>query len=338
MRLLVTGGAGFIGSNFIHHWRSKYPKDELVNLDALTYAGNLENLSDIEGQPGYRFIKGDITNAKQVHEAMKGCQVVVHFAAESFVDRSILGPQVFITTNVIGSQVLFDAAREEGVQKFVHVSTDEVYGSLGAEGMFTEQTPYAPNNPYSASKAASDLLARSYFKTFDFPVVITHCSNNYGPYQFPEKFIPLFILRTMEGKPLPLYGDGQNVRDWVHVSDHCRGLEQIVLEGKVGETYNFGGNCERTNLQIAQYICDRLGQSHELITFVKDRPGHDLRYAIDSTKAERELGYQATITIEDVLPELIDWYRDHEGWWQRILSGEYKNFHKQWYGERGGGD
>ncbi|RJO74294.1 MAG: dTDP-glucose 4,6-dehydratase [Myxococcales bacterium] len=337
MRLLVTGGAGFIGSNFVQFWLDRHPADELVVFDALTYAGNLENLSDLNDRRGYRFVKGRIEDAEAVRRAMDGGEVVVHFAAESFVDRSIVGPQVFVTTNVVGSQVLFDAAREAGVRLFVHVSTDEVYGSLGSTGRFSEETPYAPGNPYSASKAASDLLALAYYKTFGFPVVITHGSNNYGPYQFPEKFIPLFILRAMEGKPLPLYGDGLNVRDWIHVRDHCLGLALIVERGKAGETYNFGGDCERTNLEIARRICELAGRSDALIQFVKDRPGHDRRYAIDYAKAARELGFAPTTSIEAALPEVFRWYADHEPWWRHILSGEYQNFYAQWYAERGGG-
>ena len=335
MRIMVTGGAGFIGGNFIHYWRRRHPDDEIINLDALTYAGNLENLKDFEKDPKLSFVKGSITDPATVRRAMENAEVVVHFAAESFVDRSIVGPQVFVTTNVLGSQILFDAARELGVRKFVHVSTDEVYGALGETGFFTEETAYAPNNPYSASKAASDLIALSYHRTFGFPVVITHCSNNYGPYQFPEKFIPLFMIRAMEGKPLPLYGDGSNVRDWIHVEDHLRGIEMIVEKGEAGETYNFGGDSERTNLEIAKRICELTGRPETLITFVTDRPGHDYRYAIDFSKARRELGFEATISFEDALKELLEWYRSNEDWWRRILSGEYKNFYEKWYGERG---
>ncbi len=338
MQLLVTGGSGFIGSNFIQLWRARHPADTLVNLDALTYAGNLENLKDLDDDPHYRFIRGDITDPQVVAEAMHGCEVVVHFAAESFVDRSIVGPQVFVTTNVLGSQILFDAAREAGLRLFVHVSTDEVYGSLGPEGLFDEDSPYAPNNPYSASKAASDLLARSYFQTFDFPVLITHCSNNYGPFQFPEKFIPLFMIHAMEGRSLPLYGDGQNIRDWIHVEDHCLGLALAIEKGQPGDVYNFGGDCERTNLDIAKQICALTGQPESLIQLVKDRPGHDRRYAIAYDKAQRELGFAPTRMIEDALPGLLEWYRENEGWWRRIQSGEYKNFYQSWYAERGMGN
>jgi dTDP-glucose 4,6-dehydratase len=336
MQLLVTGGAGFIGSNFIHGWLARHPGDVLVNLDSLTYAGNLENLTDIANLPNYRFIHGSICDSETVRNAVDGCEVVVHFAAESFVDRSIVGAQVFIETNVLGTQILFDAARDAGVKRFIYVSTDEVYGSLGPTGVFTEKSPLEPNNPYSASKASGDLLARSYFKTFGFPVITTHCSNNYGPYQFPEKFIPLFMIRAMQDKPLPLYGDGGNVRDWIHVSDHCRGIELVIEKGCEGEVYNFGGECERSNVAIAREICRLTGKPESLIQFVKDRPGHDRRYAVSNDKVNAELGFEPSGPIEARLPELLDWYRAQEPWWQRILSGEYKNFYQKWYGDERG--
>lgn len=335
MRLLVTGGAGFIGSNFIHFWMQRHFADSIVNLDALTYAGNLENLATVSQRENYRFVKGSICDAGLVAEAMQGCDVVVHFAAESFVDRSIVGPQVFIETNVMGTQVLFDAALKAGVQRVILVSTDEVYGALGETGVFTEESPLAPNNPYSASKAAADLLARAYHKTFGLPVITTHCSNNYGPYQFPEKFIPLFMIRAMDNEPLPLYGDGGNIRDWIHVEDHCRGIEAVIEKGNIGDVYNFGGECERSNLAIAKEICRLTERPESLITFVKDRPGHDWRYAVSNEKVQRELGFEPSHRLEEALPELLDWYRINESWWRRILSGEYKDFYAKWYGEGG---
>lgn len=334
MRLLVTGGAGFIGSNFIRHWLAGHPADAIVNVDALTYAGNLENLHDLSAHPGYRFVHLDIRDGAGLLPLLQGVDCVVHFAAESHVDRSIVGPGAFIQTNVVGSQVLFDAARQAAVPRFVHISTDEVYGSLGLDGTFHEDTPYAPNSPYSASKAASDLLARSYYKTYGFPVIITHASNNYGPYQFPEKFIPLFILNAFAGKPLPLYGQGENRRDWLHVSDHCAGIEAAILKGKVGEVYNFGGECERDNLSIARAICAQTGRPETLIHFVKDRPGHDFRYAIDTSKARRELGFAPSHTLEAALPGLIAWYAENAQWVAHIQSGDYLRFIDSWYAER----
>lgn len=334
MRLLVTGGAGFIGSNFIRYWLVAHPTSEVVNVDSLTYAGNLESVSDLLGHPGYRFAQLDIREGERLLPLLEGVDCVVHFAAESHVDRSILGPGTFIQTNIVGSQVLFDAARSAKVPRFVHISTDEVYGSLGSEGRFREDSPYAPNSPYSASKAASDLLARSYYKTYGFPVIITHASNNYGPYQFPEKFIPLFILNALAGKSLPLYGQGENRRDWLHVNDHCAGIEAAILRGKPGEVYNFGGECERDNLSIARAICRLTGRDESLIHFVKDRPGHDFRYAIDTAKARRELGFVPRHTLEEALPDLIAWYQTQHDWVAHIESGDYRRFINSWYGER----
>ena len=283
-RMLVTGGCGFIGSNFVKYILAKNPNYEVVNYDALTYAGNLENLADIESHPRYRFVKGDICDEAAVDKAMADADVVVNFAAESHVDRSIMDPGIFVRVNVLGTQILLSAAKKRNVSRYVQISTDEVYGSLGATGLFTEETPLAPNSPYSASKTAADLFVRAYFHTFKFPGIITRCSNNYGPYQFPEKLIPLFISNAMADKPLPLYGDGMNVRDWIYVEDHCSAIEAVVERGRPGEVYNIGGNNELANVAITKEILKQLGKPESLIQFVKDRPGHDRRYAIDSSK------------------------------------------------------
>ncbi|MCD1259513.1 dTDP-glucose 4,6-dehydratase [Paenibacillus athensensis] len=339
MRILVTGGAGFIGSNFVHYMLKHYPQYELMNMDALTYAGNLENLTEVEAAPGYRFVQGDITDRNQVNDLFEqGLDAVVHFAAESHVDRSILEPDVFVKTNVLGTQVLLEAARQYGVQKFVHVSTDEVYGTLGATGLFSETTPLAPNSPYSASKAGSDLLARAYFETFGLPVNITRCSNNYGPYQFPEKLIPLMIANALADRPLPVYGDGLNVRDWLYVEDHCNAIDLVLHRGVPGDVYNIGGNNEKTNLTIVKTILAALGKPESLIQFVKDRPGHDRRYAIDASKIRRELGWNPRFNFESGIQETIRWYVGHEEWWQRILSGDYRNYFSRQYQERLGED
>jgi dTDP-glucose 4,6-dehydratase len=290
-RILVTGGAGFIGSNFIRQLLATDASVRVSNFDCLTYAGNLANLSDLTGNPRYQFIKGDITDREQVRSAMKGVTDVIHFAAESHVDRSILDSGPFVRTNVIGTQILLDAAREAKVKKYVQVSTDEVYGSLGATGLFTEETPLHPNSPYSASKAGADLLVQAYQHTFDFPAVITRCSNNYGPYQFPEKLIPLFVSNLLSDQPVPVYGDGMQIRDWIHVLDHCRGVEAAWRHGKPGEVYNFGGRCEIPNIELTKLLLKLLSKPESLIRYVKDRPGHDRRYAIDCSKAERELGW-----------------------------------------------
>lgn len=339
INLLVTGGCGFIGSNFIrlllNHEFPLIPFRSLVNLDNLTYAGNLENLADIAGDSRYRFIKGDIADTELVTRVLEENRIdaVVHFAAESHVDRSILDSSPFIQTNIVGTQVLLDASRAVGVKRFVQVSTDEVYGSLGEEGFFTEHTPLAPNSPYSASKASADLLVRSYCHTFDFPGIITRCSNNYGPFQFPEKLIPLFISNARNDRPLPVYGDGKNVRDWIHVSDHCAGVAQALLLGRAGQVYNFGGRCEWRNIELTEYLLDLLDKPKSLIQYVNDRPGHDLRYAIDCSKAERELNWSPQVTFEQGLKETVDWYLEHESWCSRILSGEYQNYYHQQYGE-----
>ncbi|MVP01462.1 dTDP-glucose 4,6-dehydratase [Paenibacillus lutrae] len=337
MKLLVTGGAGFIGSNFILYMLKKYPEYQIVNLDALTYAGNLENLKEAEGNSQYQFIKADIADGMAVAKVFdQGIDVVVNFAAESHVDRSILEPDVFVRTNVMGTQVLLDAAKANQVKKFVQVSTDEVYGSLGETGLFTEDTPLASNSPYSASKAGADLLVRAYHETFGLPVNITRCSNNYGPYQFPEKLIPLIVANALEDKSLPVYGDGQNIRDWLYVEDHCSAIDLVIHKGKNGEVYNIGGNNERTNLAIIKTILENLDKSEELITFVKDRPGHDRRYGIDAAKITSELGWQPQYHFESGIKETIEWYLQNKNWWENIRTGEYKDYYTKQYGSAAG--
>jgi dTDP-glucose 4,6-dehydratase len=308
----------------------------VVNLDKLTYAGNPENLADLEADPRYRFVRGDVCNGELVADLFKVERIdaVMHLAAESHVDRSILAPSVFIETNVRGTQVLLEAARELGVRRFLHVSTDEVYGSLGPTGLFTEATPLAPSSPYSASKASSDLLALAYAHTFKLPIVVTRCSNNYGPYQFPEKLIPLMIANALRDRPLPVYGDGMNVRDWIHVEDHCRGLLAALEQGEPGEVYNLGGSSERPNLDIVRQVLRALGKPESLVTFVKDRPGHDRRYAIDWSKAKARLGWAPAKRFEAALEETVRWYVDHRAWWERVLSGEYLKYYERQYGTR----
>lgn len=334
MKVLITGGAGFIGSNFVIYMLNKYPDYQFVNLDALTYAGNLENLKAIENYPNYKFVKGDISDTNLVNELFENekFDYVINFAAESHVDRSILDPGAFVRTNVQGTQVLLDAARKYEIKKFIQISTDEVYGSLDEEGLFHETTPLAPNSPYSASKAGGDLLVRAYHKTYGLPVNITRCSNNYGPYQFPEKLIPLMIIHALNDKPLPIYGDGLNVRDWLHVEDHCRAIDLVLHKGKKGEVYNIGGNNERTNLEIVKSILAHLGKPESLITFVKDRLGHDRRYAIDATKIRNELGWEPKYTFDVGIKETIQWYLDNRSWWERIISGEYQQYYEKQYG------
>lgn len=335
MKILITGGAGFIGSNFVHYMLERYPSYQIINLDALTYAGNLENLRSIQENSNYTFVKGDITNSELVNSLFEqGVDTVVHFAAESHVDRSILEPDVFVKTNVLGTQVLLEAARKHDIKKFVHVSTDEVYGTLGETGLFTEETPIAPNSPYSASKAGSDLLVRSYHETFGLPVNITRCSNNYGPYQFPEKLIPLMIANALNDKPLPVYGDGLNIRDWLYVEDHCSAIDLVLHKGINGEVYNIGGNNERTNIQIVQTILRELGKPESLIQYVKDRLGHDRRYGIDATKITNELGWEPKHNFDRGIHETIRWYLDNQDWWKRIQTGEYQQYFAQQYGER----
>jgi dTDP-glucose 4,6-dehydratase len=332
--LLVTGGCGFIGSNFVRHVLATDPAVNVVNLDALTYAGNLANLADVANDPRYTFVKGDITDRDTVRAAMgKGVTDVIHFAAESHVDRSIQDSGPFLRTNVIGTQILLDAAREFGVKKYVQVSTDEVYGSLGDTGLFTEETPLHPNSPYSASKAGADLLVQAYQHTFGLPAVITRCSNNYGPYQFPEKLIPLFVTNILADQPVPVYGDGQQVRDWIHVMDHCTGVEAAWRKGTPGEVYNFGGRCEKTNLDLTYTLLDLLGKPRTLIRYVKDRPGHDRRYAIDCSKAERELGWVPAWTFERGIRETIDWYQVNADWVAGIKNKDYLNYYQKQYGK-----
>ncbi|MBX9585590.1 MAG: dTDP-glucose 4,6-dehydratase [Gemmataceae bacterium] len=331
--LLVTGGCGFIGSNFVRHLLATDPAVSVVNLDALTYAGNLANLADLAGHPRYRFVKGDITDRGAVRAAMRGVADVIHFAAESHVDRSIQDSGPFVRTNVIGTQILLDAAREAGVRKFVQVSTDEVYGSLGPDGYFTEETPLHPNSPYSASKAGADLLALAYHHTFGLPVVVTRCSNNYGPYQFPEKLIPLFVTNLLNDEPVPVYGDGLQVRDWIHVLDHCTGVEAAWRRGRPGEVYNFGGRCEKTNLELTHTLLELLGKPKSLIRYVKDRPGHDRRYAIDCSKAERELGWSPKATFDRGLTETIAWYKGSAGWVAGIMTKDYLRYYEKQYGQ-----
>jgi len=320
VRILVTGGCGFIGGNLVHHLLKSHPDDQVVNLDALTYAGCPESLDDIAHDPRYRFVHGDICDRELVEGLMDGIDAVMHLAAESHVDRSLTDPGAFVRTNVLGTQVLLDAARRAKVQRFLHVSTDEVYGSLGDTGFFTETTPYSPNSPYSASKAGSDLLVRAYHETFGMPVLLTNCSNNYGPYHFPEKLLPLFITNLIDGHPVPVYGDGLNVRDWLHVQDHVEALDLVLRQGVPGERYNVGGQNEWTNMAITREILHRMDRDDSFIRYVQDRPGHDRRYAIDAGKIERDLGWIPRYTFEQGLQETIDWYRANEAWWRPIKA------------------
>ncbi|HMF11905.1 MAG TPA: dTDP-glucose 4,6-dehydratase [Gemmataceae bacterium] len=333
--VLVTGSCGFIGSNFVHHLLAADPGIRVVGFDSLTYAGNLENLADLASNSRYSFVNGDIANPQQVRAALAdGIQAVFNFAAESHVDRSIHDSGPFVRTNVLGTQVLLDAVREFGVDRFVQVSTDEVYGSLGPEGSFEEATPLAPNSPYAASKAAADLLVRSYFHTFGTPTLITRCSNNYGPYQFPEKIIPLFIANLLHDEPVPVYGDGLNVRDWIHVRDHCAAIECVWRQGRVGEVYNIGGRCERTNLELTYALLDVMSKPRSLLRYVKDRPGHDRRYAIDCSKIERELGWRPTVPFEQGLRDTVRWYVEHGDWVAQIRNGAYRQYYERQYGAR----
>jgi dTDP-glucose 4,6-dehydratase len=336
MNVLVTGGAGFIGSNFVRLLLED-SSDRVINLDLLTYAGNLANLAGFENDPRYRFVRGDIRDRGLVRKILAEEQIdaVVHFAAESHVDRSVEGPEIFILTNILGTEILLEESRAAGVDRFVMVSTDEVYGSLGDEGQFVEDTPLAPNSPYAASKASADLLCRSFFKTFDFPVMITRCSNNYGPFQFPEKLIPLMIANALEDSPLPVYGDGRNVRDWLYVGDHCRAVDLVLRRGVPGDVYNIGGCNEMRNLELVEMLVDKLGKSRDLITFVKDRPGHDLRYAIDASKIMGDLGWKPQVDFQAGLAMTVDWYLENRGWWEEIRSGEYTSYYEKMYGAGG---
>lgn len=334
MKLLVTGGAGFIGSNFILYWLKKYPDDKIINLDKLTYAGNLENLKELENNPNYEFVRGDICDFWLVNLLMKKVEVVVHFAAESHVDRSILDPAPFIKTNIEGTYVLLESALKNKIKRFHHVSTDEVFGALelNSKDKFNEKTPYNPRSPYSASKAAADHLVRAYYITYGLPITISNCSNNYGPYQFPEKLIPLAITNIIEGKKIPIYGDGLYVRDWLYVNDHCRAIDFILHKGKVGETYFIGGlTNDISNLEVVKKILKIMGKGEEYIEFVKDRPGHDRKYAIDWSKINRELGWKPRVDLDTGLKLTVSWYQKNQDWWRKVKSGDYQKYYKTQY-------
>ena len=334
--ILVTGGAGFIGSNFLTMMVKKFPNYNFVNLDSLTYAGNLENLKEIENLSNYNFVKADIRDSEKVDEVItaKLIDTIIHFAAESHVDRSILGPKIFIETNVLGTQNLLESAKKNNIEKFLHISTDEVYGSLGESGKFTEKTPISPRSPYSASKAASDLIVLAYHETYNLNVLVTRCSNNYGAFQFPEKLIPLMILNATKNIPLPVYGDGLYVRDWLHVDDHSSAIDTVLHNGKIGEVYNIGGNNEWKNIDIVKLILKHLNKSDELIKYVKDRPGHDRRYAMDASKLKSELNWEPKIKFEDGLPKTINWYLENQYWLEHVTSGEYLKYYEAQYKNR----
>ena len=339
MKIIVTGGAGFIGGNFVHFMVNKYPDYDIICLDALTYAGNLETLEPVMDNPKFKFVKGDIADREFVYKLFEEEKpdVIVNFAAESHVDRSITDPGIFLQTNIIGTGVLLDACRKYGIKRYHQVSTDEVYGDLPLDRpdlFFTETTPLHTSSPYSASKASADLLVLAYHRTFKLPVTISRCSNNYGPYNFPEKLIPLMIANCLNDKPLPVYGKGENVRDWLYVEDHCRAIDMIIHDGRVGEVYNIGGHNERTNLQVVETIIDALGKSRDLIQYVTDRPGHDMRYAIDPTKIHDELGWEPTTKFDDGIKKTIDWYLNNKSWWEKIISGEYQNYYDKMYSNR----
>lgn len=339
MRILVTGGAGFIGSNFVYYMLNAHPDYKIVCLDALTYAGNIETLDTAMKNPNFKFVKGDITHRDFIFDLFKEEQfdIVVNFAAESHVDRSILDPSVFLNTNIMGTQVLMDASREYGVKRYHQVSTDEVYGDLPLDRpdlFFTEETPLHTSSPYSASKASADLLVLAYHRTYNLPVTISRCSNNYGPYHFPEKLIPLMIINALDNKPLPVYGKGENVRDWLYVEDHCSAIDLIIHGGKVGEVYNIGGHNEMKNIDVVKLIVKKLGKDESLITYVKDRAGHDMRYAIDPAKIHRVLGWLPQTKFADGIEKTIDWYLENKQWWERIVSGEYKDYYEKMYGNK----
>jgi len=339
MTILVTGGAGFIGGNFVKYMLNRYPDYKIICLDALTYAGNLETLSDILDNPQFGFVKGNIASQKDVFDLFERTRpdMVVNFAAESHVDRSIDNPRIFLETNIIGTQVLMDACRKYGIKRYHQVSTDEVYGDLPLDRpdlFFTEETPIHTSSPYSASKASADLLVLAYYRTFKLPVTISRCSNNYGPYQFPEKLIPLMITRALADEPLPVYGKGENIRDWLYVEDHCSAIDLIIHKGREGEVYNIGGHNERTNLEVVKAILRVLNKPESLITFVKDRPGHDMRYAIDPAKIHNELGWLPKTKFDDGIKQTVEWYLENRTWWENIISGEYKNYYERMYGNR----
>ena len=331
MRIVVTGGAGFIGSNFVRHALREHPGDEIVNLDKLTYAGNLDNLRDVEHEPRYSFVHGDICDEQVVESAVAGADAIVNFAAETHVDRSISGPQDFIRTDVLGTHVLLEAVRRHGIPRYLQVSTDEVYGSV-VEGSFIETDPLCPSSPYSASKAGADMLVLAYRTTFGLPVLITRSSNNYGPYQYPEKMIPLFITNALDGQPLPVYGDGRNVRDWIHVQDNCAALDLELRQGDEGQIYNVGGGNENENLTLTHTILQALGLGEDLIRFVADRPGHDLRYSVDCSKL-RALGWQPQVPVGEGMAATVAWYRDNRAWWEKIKSGEWRRYYEVQYRE-----
>ncbi len=334
MRILVTGGAGFIGANFVQHVLAEHPEDDVVTYDLLTYAGNLANLESVMADPRHRFVRGDVADATAVGAALSGVEAIVHFAAESHVDRSITDASDFLRTNVVGTQVLLDAARAARVRRFVQVSTDEVYGSLGATGAFHEQSPLSPNSPYAASKASADLLVRAARHTHGLDTLITRCSNNYGPYQFPEKLIPLFVTNALADQPLPLYGDGCQVRDWIHVRDHCRALDLVLRRGRAGEVYNIGGGNERRNVDVAHLILETLGKPRSLLRHITDRPGHDRRYAIDASKIAGELGWQPREPFTAGIAATLAWYQANRPWWEAVKSGAYRDYYERLYGAR----
>ena len=332
--ILVTGGCGFIGTNFVRHMLEKHDY-HIINLDKLTYAGNLENLQDIEQDARYTFLRGDIANTGDLESAFaRPIDFIVNFAAESHVDRSIIDPDTFIKTNINGTFNLLEMARKKQVRRFVQISTDEVYGSLGAQGVFREDTPLAPNSPYSASKASADILAMAYFKTYGMPVLVTRCSNNYGPYQFPEKLIPLMITNALAGMELPVYGDGLNVRDWIHVKDHCAAIDLVLHNGEDGNVYNIGAGNEQTNIEIVGLVLGILGKPRSLIKYVKDRPGHDRRYAIDSGKITAGLGFKPSVDFSEGMRRTVEWYTENKGWWERIRTGAYLDYYEKMYGNR----